>query len=139
MSRVKLLLTLFGGVIGAIMGELNGFMIALIVFVCVDYATGVMGAICEKKLNSETGYKGIFRKICIFMVVAIANVVDTYIIQEGSTLRTATIFFYLSNEGISIMENAARIGVPIPDKLIGVLEQIGESKNDNKKDKKRNV
>lgn len=138
MKEIKSLLTLFGGVLGAIMGELNGFLIALIVFVCVDYITGVMSAICEKKLNSETGYKGIFKKVCIFMIVAIANVVDCYIIKEGSTLRTATIFFYLSNEGISIMENAAKIGLPVPTKLKQILEQIGEDNETKNNGTKRN-
>ena len=100
------------------------------VFVIVDYATGLMAAAVEKKLSSEVGFKGIFKKVIIFSLVAVGHIVDTHIIGEGSALRTAVIFFYLSNEGISILENAARTGLPIPGKLKAVLEQLREEKGE---------
>lgn len=117
-----------GGALGAVMGGFDGFLYALVVFVVVDYITGLMAAAVEKKLSSEVGFKGIFRKVVIFCLVAVGHIVDTHVIREGSVLRTAVIFFYLSNEGISILENAARTGLPIPEKLKAVLEQLREEK-----------
>ncbi len=89
-----------GGALGAVMGGFDGFLYALVVFVVVDYATGLMAAAVEKKLSSEVGFKGIFKKVIIFSLVAVGHIVDTHVIREGSVLRTAVIFFYLSNEGI---------------------------------------
>ncbi len=117
-----------GGALGAVMGGFDGFLYALVVFVVVDYITGLMAAAVEKKLSSEVGFKGIFKKVVIFSLVAVGHIVDMHIIGEGSVLRTAVIFFYLSNEGISILENAARTGLPIPGKLKAVLEQLREEK-----------
>lgn len=117
-----------GGALGAVMGGFDGFLYALVVFVVVDYITGLMAAAVEKQLSSEVGFKGIFKKVVIFCLVAVGHIVDTRIIGEGSVLRTAVIFFYLSNEGISILENAARIGLPVPEKLKAVLEQLREEK-----------
>ena len=117
-----------GGALGAVMGGFDGFLYALVIFVVVDYITGLMAAAVEKKLSSEVGFKGIFRKVVIFCLVAVGHIVDTHVIREGSVLRTAVIFFYLSNEGISILENAARTGLPIPEKLKAVLEQLREEK-----------
>ena len=119
-----------GGALGAVMGGFDGFLYALVVFVVVDYITGLMAAAVEKKLSSEVGFKGIFKKVIIFSLVAVRHIVDTHIIEEGSVLRTAVIFFYLSNEGISILENAARTGLPIPGKLKAVLEQLREEKEE---------
>lgn len=117
-----------GGALGAVMGGFDGFLYALVVFVIVDYATGLMAAAVEKKLSSEVGFKGIFKKVIIFSLVAVGHIIDAHVIREGSVLRTAVIFFYLSNEGISILENAARMGLPIPGKLKAVLEQLREEK-----------
>lgn len=119
-----------GGALGAVMGGFDGFLYALVVFVVVDYITGLMAAAVEKRLSSEVGFKGIFKKVVIFCLVAVGHIVDTYIIGEGSVLRTAVIFFYLSNEGISILENAARTGLPVPEKLKAVLEQLREEKGE---------
>ena len=117
-----------GGALGAVMGGFDGFLYALVVFVVVDYITGLMAAAVEKKLSSEVGFKGIFQKVIIFSLVAVGHIIDAHVIREGSVLRTAVIFFYLSNEGISILENAARTGLPIPGKLKAVLEQLREEK-----------
>ena len=98
--------------------------IALVVFAVADYITGVMCAIADKKLSSEIGFKGICRKVIIFMLVGIAHVLDINVIATGNVLRTAVIFFYLSNEGVSLLENAAHLGLPVPEKLKDVLEQL---------------
>ena len=115
-----------GGWLGWIMGGYDGFLYALVVFVVIDYVTGVMCAILEKKLSSDVGGKGIFKKVVIFSLVTIGHIIDTRIMGEGGIVRTAVIFFYLSNEGISILENASRIGLPVPGKLKEILEQINE-------------
>ena len=124
-----------GGFIGWFWGGCDGLIYALITFVVIDYITGVMCAIVSKNLSSEIGFKGLFRKVLIFMLVGIANVIDMQIIGAGSALRVAVIFFYLSNEGISILENAAFLGVPIPDELKKVLKQI-KNHDKNKRGKK---
>ena len=103
---------------------LDGLMIALIIFMALDYITGLMCAVIDKKLSSAVGFKGICRKVLIFVLVGIGNLVDVYVLGQEGVLRTAVIFFYLSNEGISFLENAAHLGLPIPAKLKDVLEQL---------------
>lgn len=113
-----------GGWLGRYLGGGDGLLYALIAFVVVDYITGVMCAIADKKLSSQVGFKGICRKVLIFVLVGVANILDVQVLAAGSVLRTAVIFFYLSNEGISLLENAAHVGLPIPEKLKAVLEQL---------------
>jgi len=113
-----------GGWLGWFLGGLDGFLYALIAFVAIDYLTGVMCAIVNKELSSEVGFKGLFRKILIFVMVGVGHILDTQIIGDGSVLRTAVIFFYLSNEGVSLLENAAHLGLPVPEKLKDVLAQL---------------
>lgn len=119
-----------GGWLGWFLGGLDGFFYALIAFVVVDYITGLMCAVVNKKLSSEVGFRGIFKKVLIFLLVGVGNVVDRQIIGDGNVLRTAVIFFYISNEGISIVENAGCLGLPIPQKLKDVLAQL-KSKEDS--------
>lgn len=107
-----------------LLGGVDGFLYALIAFVVIDYLTGVMCAIVDKKLSSNVGFKGLFRKVLIFVMVGVGHLVDSQIIGDGSVLRTAVIFFYLSNEGVSLLENAAYIGLPVPAKLKDVLAQL---------------
>nr|WP_295678754.1 phage holin family protein [uncultured Lachnoclostridium sp.]DAE05603.1 MAG TPA: holin [Siphoviridae sp. cthL03] len=114
-----------GAFLGWFLGGVDGFMTALIWFVVVDYLTGVMLAIIEKKLSSKVGFKGIFKKVLIFCLVGISNILDTYIIKTGSAIRLAVISFYIYNEGVSILENISVIGLPVPQKLKDVLEQVG--------------
>ena len=121
---MQLIFTAVGGWLGYFLGGCDGLLIALVVFVTVDYLTGVMCAIEDKTLSSEVGFKGICRKVIIFMLVGIAHVLDLNVIATGSVLRTAVIFFYLSNEGVSLLENAAHLGLPVPVKLKDVLEQL---------------
>ena len=99
----------------------------------IDYITGVMCAIADKNLSSEVGFKGICRKVLIFLLVGIANVLDVQIIGTGSVLRTAVIFFYISNEGVSLLENAAHLGLPVPDKIKTVLEQLHDRAESERK------
>lgn len=124
---MQYIFTAIGGIVGWFFGGLDGFLYALITFVVIDYVTGVMVGFTEKKLSSEVGFKGICRKVVIFCLVGMAHILDVHIIQTGNVLRTAVIFFYLSNEGISIIENAAMLGLPVPKKIRDVLEQL---KND---------
>ena len=121
-----------GGVMGWIFGGFDGFLYALIAFVVADYLTGVMAAIYTKQLSSEVGFKGIARKVAIFLLVGIGNVIDIEILKTGAILRNAVIFFYLSNEGISIIENSAKLELPIPKKLVEVLKQIKDGDDDDK-------
>ena len=125
-SGIQIAFTAFGGFLGWFLGGFDGFLYALIAFTVIDYITGVMCAITDKNLSSAVGFKGICRKVLIFTLVGIGNIVDVYVLGQGGVLRTAIIFFYLSNEGVSIMENTARLGLPIPAKLKEVLEQLHE-------------
>ena len=120
----QLSLAALGGFLGWFLGGVDGFLYALVAFIATDYITGVMCAIVERVLSSEIGYRGIFKKVLIFALVGVAHIIDQNIIGDGSVIRTAVIFFYLSNEGISIIENATRLGLPIPEKLRDVLEQL---------------
>ena len=121
---MQLAFTGVGGWLGYYLGGCDGLLYALVLFVVVDYITGVMCAVADKKLSSAVGFKGICRKILIFLMVGIGNVLDQHIIGDGSVLRTAVIFFYISNEGVSLLENAAHLGLPVPVKLKEVLEQL---------------
>ena len=121
---VQLAFSAIGGFLGYFLGGMDGFLYALIAFVVIDYITGLMVAAIPKKVSSEVGFKGICKKVLIFILVGVANIVDKQIIGNGSAIRTAVIFFYLSNEGISILENTALIGLPVPQKLRDVLEQL---------------
>ena len=121
-----------GGIVGWLFGGLDGFLYALVVFVIIDYFTGIMAAGVQKKLSSEIGFRGIAKKVTIFLLVALAHMLDVNVIKTGSVARTAVVFFYISNEGISILENATVIGLPIPKKLKDMLLQIREEdKNGN--------
>ena len=130
-NALQLALAAVGAWLGWFLGGMDGLIYAVIVFVIADYITGVMCAINDKRLSSEIGFKGICRKIIIFMLIGVANLIDVYVIKSGAMLRTATIFFYLSNEGISLLENAVHLGLPVPEKIKQALKQLA----DNKKEK----
>lgn len=122
----KILFSMIGGLIGSLFGELDGILYALLVFIIIDYLTGIFAAVVEKQLSSSIGFRGIFKKIAILFLVSLGHMIDTVIIKQGGTIRTMVIFFYLSNEGLSILENTVRIGLPIPEKLQAILKQINE-------------
>ena len=124
-NMCQFLFTAAGGWLGYFLGGCDGLLLALVLFAVADYITGVMCAVADKKLSSEVGFKGICRKVIIFILVGIAHIIDVNVIATGSVLRTAVIFFYLSNnEGVSLLENAGHLGLPIPEKLKIVLEQL---------------
>ena len=127
----RLIFVSIGGFIGWFLGGVDGFMYALIIFVVVDYVTGVMVSVIRKKVSSAVGFRGICKKVLIFSLVAIAHVIDVHLITNGSAIRTAVIFFYISNEGISILENTAKIGLPIPKSLRNILEQLNREDEDH--------
>ena len=119
-----------GAWLGYFLGGCDGLLYALLIFVAVDYITGVMVAVSEHKLSSEVGYKGILKKIFLLIMVGVAHVLDAHVMNTGSMLRTAVIFFYLSNEGISIIENAGKLGIPVPEKVRKVLEQLKDKEEE---------
>ena len=123
-NTIQLVFTGIGGWLGYFLGGWDGLLYALIAFVAIDYVTGVMCAISNHTLSSEVGFKGICRKVLIFLLVGIGSILDAHVIGSGSVLRTAVIFFYISNEGVSILENTARLGLPVPEKIKVVLEQL---------------
>lgn len=123
-NAIQMVFAAIGGWLGYFLGGCDGLLYALIAFAVIDYITGVMCAVADKKLSSAVGFKGICRKVLIFLLVGIANVLDVQVIGSGSVLRTAVIFFYISNEGVSLLENAAHLGLPVPEKVKTVLEQL---------------
>ena len=134
-NTIQLIFAAIGGWLGYFLGGCDGLLVALVVFAAVDYITGVMCAVADKKLSSEVGFKGICRKVLIFLLVGIANILDVQVIGTGSVLRTAVIFFYISNECVSLLENAAHLGLPIPEQMKAVLEQLHDRAENEKGDK----
>ena len=133
-NTIQIVFTGIGGWLGYFLGGCDGLLYALLAFVVIDYIIGIMCAINDHTLSSEVGFRGICRKVLIFLLVGIANILDVNIIGSGSVLRTAVIFFYISNEGVSLMENAAHLGLPVPEKIKAVLEQLHDRAED-KEDK----
>ena len=123
-NTMQIILAAVGGWLGYFLGGCDGLVYALILFVAADYVTGVMCAAVDKRLSSEIGFKGICKKVLIFVLVGLANILDVQIIGTGCVLRTAVIFFYISNEGVSLLENAAHLGLPVPEKLKDILQQL---------------
>ena len=140
-AKVQMAIAAIGGWLGYFLGGMDGLLTALIVFMAIDYVTGLMCAVADKKLSSSTGFKGICKKVLIILLVGVAHIVDLHVVGSGNALRSAVVCFYLSNEGVSLLENAAHLGLPIPEKLKTVLEQLHnrddntqENTDDNKED-----
>jgi len=125
-NGIQMAFAALGGFLGWFLGGMDGFLYALIAFVVIDYITGVTCAAADHKLSSAVGFRGICRKVLIFCMVGMANILDVNILGEGSVLRTAVIFFYLSNEGVSMLENCAHLGLPIPEQMKNILAQLHE-------------
>ena len=131
-NTIQIIFSAVGGWLGYFLGGCDGLLYALIAFVVIDYITGVMCAIINRELSSAVGFKGIFRKVLIFLLVGIANIIDVQVIGTGAVLRTAVIFFYISNEGVSLLENAGHLGLLIPEKIKTVLEQLHDRAENGK-------
>ncbi len=131
-AKVQAAVAAIGGYLGYFVGGVDGLMTALIIFMVIDYITGLLCAVADKKLSSTVGFKGICKKVLIILLVGAAHIVDLHVVGNGNALRSAVLCFYLSNEGVSLLENAAHLGLPIPDKLKMVLEQLHDrdEKND---------
>ena len=123
-NAVKSIIAAVCAMFGFVFGDLNGLMIALVALIILDYISGVIAAVVEKKLSSEVGAKGIAKTIFMLLIVAVANIVDINVIGDGHVLKSVTVVFYIANECISLIENAGRLGVPVPKKLLDVLEQL---------------
>ena len=123
-TKIQVAITAVGGWLGYFLGGMDGMLIALVVLIALDYVTGFMCAIVDKKLSSAVGFRGICKKVMILMLVGVAHVIDTHVVGTGSALRGAVICFYMSNEGLSLLENAGHLGLPIPEKLKAILTQL---------------
>lgn len=123
-AKLQMAFTAIGGWLGYFVGGVDGLLITLVVFMALDYITGVMCGVVDKKLSSAVGFKGLFRKMLIIALVGVGHIVDTSVIGTGGALRSAVICFYLSNEGLSMIENAAHLGLPVPDRLKEILAQL---------------
>ena len=123
-AKIQMAVAAIGGWIGYFVGGVDGLMTALLIFMALDYITGLMCAIADKKLSSAVGFRGICKKVLILMLVGVANIMDVHVIGTGSALRGAVVCFYLANEGLSLIENAAHIGLPVPQRLKDVLAQL---------------
>ena len=128
----KALFTGVGGFIGWFLGNSDTFMYALIVLIIVNYITYVMRDIISKELSNAAIIKEIFQKIIIILLVGVANIIDTYLVRsDNSPLRTAVTFFYITDQGLSLLENVALIGVPIPEVLKEALSKLKNNKEDS--------
>ena len=123
-ARLQVAITAVGGWLGYFVGGVDGLMTALFVLMVLDYVTGVMCAVIDRELSSSVGFRGIFKKVLILMLVGVAHIVDLHVVRSGEALRSAVICFYLSNEGVSVLENAGHLGLPIPEKLKAILAQL---------------
>ena len=123
-TKIQMGMTILGGWLGYFLGGMDGLLVALVVFMALDYVTGLMCAVAEKKLSSAVGFKGVCKKVLILMLVGVAHIVDLHVVGTGDALRSAVVCFYLSNESVSMLENAAHLGLPIPEKLKSVLAQL---------------
>ena len=135
-AKIQMAVAAIGGWIGYFVGGVDGLMTALLIFMVLDYITGLMCAIADKKLSSAVGFKGICKKVLIIMLVGVAHIVDLHVVGTGAALRSAVVCFYLSNESVSMLENAAHLGLPIPEKLKSVLAQLHgrEDETESKED-----
>lgn len=129
-KTIQFLSAIIAGIMGLIFGEMDKLLFALLAMIIIDYATGVMVAIVKKRLSSAVGFKGIAKKVYILILVAVGHIVGSYVFDSGEACRDMVIGFYLANEGISVLENGAKLGLPLPEKLVAALEQLKGKKND---------
>ncbi len=129
-AKIQLAFTAVGGWIGCLLGGMDGLLFALTALMALDYISGLLCAAADRKLSSAIGFKGICRKALIIMLVGVAHIADVHVVGSGSALRSAVACFYLSNEGLSLLENAACLGLPVPEKLKNALSQLHEKQRD---------
>ena len=132
-NALSLVMAAIGLWLGLFLGPFNGLLIALVCFIVADYITGVASAVINKKMSSAVGFRGILRKVLILAIVGVANLLDVYVLKAGELLRSMVIFFYIANEGLSILENVTECGLPIPKKIREILAQLRD-KNDKGED-----
>ena len=141
MSKIQIIIDSIAGAVGAVLGfmygEVTGLFWALIAFMALDYITGVIVAVIEKRLSSEVGFRGLAKKFLILVFVAVGHIADTYILGGTPAAMSAVMLFYIANEGISIIENAAALGLPVPKKLTNIMEQI-KNKSESEEDDSEN-
>ena len=113
-----------GAAVGFLFGEVTGLFWALIAFMGMDYVTGVVIAVVGRKLSSEVGFRGLAKKFLVLVFVAVGHILDAYVLGNTAVFMTAVMLFYIANEGVSIIENAALLGLPVPEKVRSILEQI---------------
>ena len=123
-AKLQMAIAAVGGWLGYFVGGMDGLLTALIIFMVIDYITGLMCAVADRKLSSAVGFKGICKKVLIIMLVGVAHIIDLHVVGTGNALRSAVVCFYLSNEGVSLLENAAHLGLPIPEKMKSILAQL---------------
>lgn len=132
---IQTICAVIAGIAGFLWGGMDGLLYALISFMILDYITGCLVAIVKKELSSKIGFKGIAKKVLIMALVAVGHILDTHILG-GAFCRSAVIGFYIANEGISILENAGELGIPLPKKLIAVLKQLKSKDDEESEDDK---
>ena len=130
---VKSICAAMGAISGFLFGKLNGLFYALIAMMVIDYISGVLIAVLNKRLSSEIGFKGLVKKLFMLMLVAMGHILDSQVIGTGAVIMSAVQLFFIANEGISVLENASRLGLPVPQKLKELLEQLKEDDNEHKK------
>lgn len=140
MNKIQLIIDSTAGTVGAVLGfmygEAGGLFFALLAFMAMDYITGVVAAAVSKKLSSRVGFRGLAKKIVILVFVSVGHIADMYILGGSTAAMSAVILFYTANEGISIVENAASLGLPVPEKLKTILEQLREKGEGDSYDKR---
>lgn len=132
-NTIKALIAALSALAGFLWGDMDGLFLALIAFMAIDMITGMVAGAAEHNLDSEICFKGICKKIMILAFVALAHLLDAQILGgEKSVVRSAVIGFYCANEGLSILENGGRLGLPYPKKLKDILAQLRKDSNENK-------
>ena len=122
------------GLAGFLWGNTDGLLIALISFICLDYITGLIVGAAQHKLNSQVSFNGLCKKALILLIVAVAHIIDSQVLGGNtSVFRSAACGLYIANEGLSILENAGKLGIPMPKKLKNVLEQLRDKNEEDEK------
>lgn len=128
MSKIKIIIDSIAGAVGAVLGfmygEVTGLFWALIAFMATDYITGVVVAAINKQLSSEVGFRGLAKKLMILVFVSLGHIADMYVLGGTPVAMSAVMLFYIANEGLSIIENAGNLGLPVPKKLKDIMVQL---------------